>query len=196
MALVQATEDNTILQIDFNGDGVFDAFNTENGYRTPRVNPVDATTLTLQRGETYVLDRDSQTVGGTLNAGTVILGSKTLQVEYFYGQAGSNYNTRAVSAFPDGFWGKGQTEMSIGRLPVATSAELAEVIRKIKVREAALEANEPWVRSTLLVADDIQNSRRLVLSACTRDNRPDVRLFDRGERMPSAHDHRAAQRPC
>ncbi|MBK5256351.1 MAG: DUF11 domain-containing protein [Vicinamibacteria bacterium] len=106
MALVQATEDNTTIQIDFQGDGVFDSFNTENGYRTARVNPTDATTLTLQRGEAYVLDRDSQTVGGTLNRGTVILGTKTLQVEYFYGQDGSNYNTRAVSAYPDGFWGK------------------------------------------------------------------------------------------
>lgn len=104
MAVIQATEDNTILQIDFNGDGVFDSFNTENGYRTTRADPVDSTTLILQRGESYVLDRDSDGIGGTLNAGTVVLGSKTLQVEYFNGEANSNYNTRAVSAFPRGFW--------------------------------------------------------------------------------------------
>ena len=42
LAVVQATEDNTTLQIDFNGDGVFDSFNTENGYRTARADPVDA----------------------------------------------------------------------------------------------------------------------------------------------------------
>jgi uncharacterized repeat protein (TIGR01451 family) len=106
MALVQATEDNTTLQIDFDADGTYDSFNTEDGYRTARVDPVDATTITLNRGETYVVDRDSDGVGGTLNRGTIILGSKTLQVTYFYGQTGSNYNTRAVSAFPNGFWGK------------------------------------------------------------------------------------------
>ncbi len=108
LAVIQATEDDTAIQIDFNGDGVFDAFNTENGYRTPRADPVDATTLTLQRGEAYVLDRNSDGVAnGTLLAkGTVILGTKTLQVEYFYGRTGSNYDSRAVSAFPRGFWTK------------------------------------------------------------------------------------------
>lgn len=108
LAVVQATEDNTVLQIDFNGDGVFDAFNTENGYRTARADPVDATTLTLQRGQAYVVDRNSDGVaGGTLlNKGTVILGTKTLQVEYFYGRTASNYDSRAVAAFPRGFWAK------------------------------------------------------------------------------------------
>ena len=43
-------------------------------------------------------------------------------------------------------------EIAIGRLPVTTSAELREVIRKIKARESAL--GEPWVGSTMLVADD------------------------------------------
>ncbi len=106
LAVVQATEDNTTIQIDFNGDGVFDSFNTENGYRTTRADPVDATTVTLQRGQSYVVDRNSDGVaGGTLLAkGAVILGSKTLQVEYFYGRTGSNYDSRAVSAFPRGFW--------------------------------------------------------------------------------------------
>ncbi len=108
LAVIQATEDDTLIQIDFNGDGVFDAFNTENGYRTPRVDPVDATTLTLQRGQAYILDRNSDGVAnGTLLAkGTVILGTKTLQVEYFYGRTASNYDSRAVSAFPRGFWTK------------------------------------------------------------------------------------------
>jgi uncharacterized repeat protein (TIGR01451 family) len=108
LAVVQATEDDTVIQIDFNGDGVFDAFNTENGYRTTRADPVDATTLTLQRGQAYVVDRNSDGVaGGTLlGQGTVILGTKTLQVEYFYGRTASNYDSRAVSAFPRGFWAK------------------------------------------------------------------------------------------
>ena len=42
-ALIQATEDNTTIQIDFNADGVFDSFNTENGYRTARADPIDST---------------------------------------------------------------------------------------------------------------------------------------------------------
>lgn len=104
VVVIQATEDDTTLRIDFNGDGVYDSFNTENGYRTARTDPTDATTLTLDRGESYVLDRDSDGVGGTLNAGVVMLGDKTLQVEFFYGDFGSTYNTRAVAAYPRGFW--------------------------------------------------------------------------------------------
>ncbi|MBX7186324.1 MAG: carboxypeptidase regulatory-like domain-containing protein [Vicinamibacteria bacterium] len=104
-ALIQATEDDTTVQIDFNADGVFDSFNTENGYRTARVDPVDSTVVVLQRGQTYVLDTDSNGVAGAgLPRGAIILGNKTLQVEYFYGELNSNYNTRAVSAFPRGFW--------------------------------------------------------------------------------------------
>lgn len=121
-AIVQATEDNTIIQLDFNGDGRFDWFNTENGYRTARVDPLNGPTLTLQRGEQYILDRDSDGVAAvvqntvdpgnpytgqaTLNKGTVILSNKTVQVMYFYGAADSTFNTRATAAFPNGFWGK------------------------------------------------------------------------------------------
>ncbi len=108
---IQATEDNTILQLDLNGDGTFDSFNPQNGYRTARTSCAPGClvpTITLNRGQTYVLDRDSDGVlGGTLNKDAVILGNKTLQVEYFYGEANSNpYNTRAVSAYPRGFWGR------------------------------------------------------------------------------------------
>ncbi len=107
LAVVQATEDNTTLQIDFNGDGVFDSFNTENGYRTARADPVDATTLLLQKGQAYVLDRNSDGVRRhLLTKDAVILGDKTLQVEWFYGRDASNYDTRAVSAYPRGFWTK------------------------------------------------------------------------------------------
>jgi uncharacterized repeat protein (TIGR01451 family) len=45
-----------------------------------------------------------------------------------------------------------QTEIAVGRLPVTTNAELAEVIRKIIAREAAL--TEPWLHSALLLADN------------------------------------------
>ncbi len=45
-----------------------------------------------------------------------------------------------------------QTEIAVGRLPVTTNAELAEVIRKIIAREAALA--EPWLHSALLLADN------------------------------------------
>jgi hypothetical protein len=107
---IQATEDNTILQIDFDGNGVFDSFNPANGYRTARTTcaPGCVTpTVTLNRGETYILDRDSDgTLGGTLNKDAVILGSATLQVEYFYGDTNAAvFDTRAVSAYPRGFWG-------------------------------------------------------------------------------------------
>jgi len=105
IAVIQAVEDNTELRIDFQGDGTFDAFNTENGYRTPRADPVDATFLTMQRGETYILDRDSDGIGGTLAQNAIILGTKTLQVEYFYGEDDGSYDTRAVAAYPRGFWG-------------------------------------------------------------------------------------------
>jgi hypothetical protein len=43
-------------------------------------------------------------------------------------------------------------ELALGRLPVATSGELQDVILKIQTRESELE--QPWVRSALLVADD------------------------------------------
>jgi hypothetical protein len=47
---------------------------------------------------------------------------------------------------------KGGDLVSIGRLPVATVAELAEVTAKIQARESALA--EEWVWSALLAADD------------------------------------------
>jgi hypothetical protein len=46
----------------------------------------------------------------------------------------------------------GRSEMAIGRLPVTTSGEFAEVIRKIVARESAL--GEDWMGNTLLIADD------------------------------------------
>ena len=106
IAVIQATEDNTELRLDLDGDGTFDSFEHENGYRTPRNGVVDGTVLTLQKGESYVLDRTSDGNGASLLAkDAVMLGSKTLQVEYFYGEDNSNYDTRAVASYPRGFWG-------------------------------------------------------------------------------------------
>jgi peptidase C25-like protein len=60
----------------------------------------------------------------------------------------------------DGWFGEGRKqgvrEVAIGRLPVATAGELAELVRKIQAREAARE--EPWTQSILLVADDPDNA--------------------------------------
>jgi hypothetical protein len=39
VVVIQATRKTTTIQIDFNADGNFDSFNTENGYRTPRSAP-------------------------------------------------------------------------------------------------------------------------------------------------------------
>ena len=74
----------------------------EDDWSAFNLDPRDAIDL-LQRGQTYVLDTDSNGVAGAgLPRGAVILGNKTLQVEYFYGELDSNYNTRAVLAIPRG----------------------------------------------------------------------------------------------
>ena len=113
-AVIQATEDDTSFQIDFDGgDWDADSFNTVNGYRTARTSCPGAgctldTSLTLHRGQSYILDRDSDgTLGGLLPRGIVVLANKTLQVEYFYGDdnpPADQWNTRGVSAYPRGFW--------------------------------------------------------------------------------------------
>lgn len=97
-ALVQATSDNTVLQIDFNGDGTYDSFDHDyNG-------SLDGTQLILDRGDVYLLDNRSDGPGGTLNTGATVLGSETLQVQYIVGDEGTNYEVRGLSAFPRGFW--------------------------------------------------------------------------------------------
>jgi hypothetical protein len=100
IAVIQATEDDTELRIDFDGDGTFDAFNTENGYRTPRADPVDASVLTLQRGETYVLDRDSDGLGGLLAQDAIILGSRPRRREARAARAGAGWRRRGRGADP------------------------------------------------------------------------------------------------
>lgn len=96
--LIQATGDNTVLQIDFDGDGTYDDFDFDYDGTT------DGIALTLNRGDVYLLDRRSDAQGSTLNTGTTILGSDTLQVQYLIGDEGSDFELRGLSAFPRGFW--------------------------------------------------------------------------------------------
>ena len=82
-ALVQATADNTTVTIDVNGDGVADLINA-NRNATKSLADGDTTTVTLNKGETFLLDRVSAcrlttnctTTPGTLNTGTVIQGTR------------------------------------------------------------------------------------------------------------------------
>lgn len=111
-ALVQATDDNTTFSVDVNGNGTPDMLNINRD--AVRGNAGDSTTVTLQRGQTFLLDRVSACTagancttfpgGGTLNSGTVITGDKTLQVKFVAGRIGTTYAARGLSAFPRGFW--------------------------------------------------------------------------------------------
>jgi sorbitol-specific phosphotransferase system component IIA len=111
-ALIQATEDNTHFTVDLNNDGVPDVLNLNRDATWN--NAGDGTTVTLQKGETFLLDRVSACTlhttcttfpgGGPLNSGTVIQGDKTLQVKYVAGRINQTYAARGLSAFPRGFW--------------------------------------------------------------------------------------------
>ncbi len=110
--LIQATEDNTTFQVDLNGDGTFDALNQNRD--ADKTDPGDTNTVTLQRGQTFLLDRVSActsganctTTPGNLNSGTLIQGSKTLQVKFVAGDINWQFMARGFSAFPRGFWTK------------------------------------------------------------------------------------------
>jgi hypothetical protein len=111
--MIQATEDNTTFTVDLNGDGVPDPLNqNRDGDRT---DPGDIATVTLNRGQSFLLDRVSACPGGgatcsqangNILAGTVIQGNKTLQVKFLAGNPGQTYCARGFSAFPRGFWTK------------------------------------------------------------------------------------------
>jgi hypothetical protein len=58
-----------------------------------------------------------------------------------------------------------QAEIAIGRLPVTTTGELKEVIRKIVTRETAVADDASWLRKTLLVADDADDAGDFALSS-------------------------------
>jgi uncharacterized repeat protein (TIGR01451 family) len=113
--LIQATEDNTTFQVDLNGDGTFDNLNQNRDGDKNGTDPGDTNTVTLQRGQTFLLDRTSACLNGgvvclsgpgNLPSGTIIQGSKTLQVKFVAGNPGQTYCARGFSAFPRGFWTK------------------------------------------------------------------------------------------
>jgi len=116
-ALIQATQDNTVLQVDVNKDGTYDSLDWD------RNGTVDGTSTILSKGEVFLLDRlsigdqvidypgtitdaiaDGSTADNLLIAGTEILGSETLQVHYVIGDGDSNYEIRGLTAFPRGLW--------------------------------------------------------------------------------------------
>jgi len=111
-ALIQATDDNTTVTVDLNHDGVPDILNLNRDATWN--NAGDGTTVTLQKGETFLLDRVSACTahttcttfpgGGPLNSGAIIQGNKTLQVKYVAGRIAQTYAARGLSAFPRGFW--------------------------------------------------------------------------------------------
>ncbi|HEX7809480.1 MAG TPA: hypothetical protein VF608_12160, partial [Thermoanaerobaculia bacterium] len=109
-ALIQATDDNTTFSVDLDNNGTADILN-QNRDATWN-NAGDGATVTLQRGQTFLLDRISAcrlhanctTTPGSLNAGAVITGDKTLQVKFVTGRTATTYTARGLSAFPRGFW--------------------------------------------------------------------------------------------
>ncbi|CAK8722576.1 hypothetical protein GKODMF_14150 [Candidatus Electrothrix gigas] len=115
--MFQATKDNTAFQVDFNNDGTFDPIDVN---RDGDCNdPGEGTSVTLNAGETILISRDSDGnsgagctseaalgTGGSLNTGTKIIGSDTLQAHYIVGDEGSTYEIRGLSAFPRGLWAK------------------------------------------------------------------------------------------
>ncbi len=116
-AFIQATSDDTIVQIDINGDGTFDSLDWD------RNGMVEGNSTTLQKGEVFLLDRvslgdqaidyptgipDATSNGNTddnlVITGTTILASDTVQVQYLVGDETATWEVRGLSAFPRGFW--------------------------------------------------------------------------------------------
>lgn len=103
-ALIQATKNNAIVTFDVNKDGVFGdtiCISHNNPCTTT------ATQVTLNEGEVFLLDRFAPfpTTGTvSLQTGTVIQGSDTLQVNYIVGDQTATYEARGFSAFPSGMW--------------------------------------------------------------------------------------------
>ena len=97
--LIQATRNNTVVTVDLDHDGNPDQLDTN------RDGTLDASSVTLQAGQNFLLDDTSAHVGaGGLAAGVIITGTDTLQVKYLAGNTADNYSTRGFSAFPRGFW--------------------------------------------------------------------------------------------
>jgi uncharacterized repeat protein (TIGR01451 family) len=106
-ALIQATSDSTTITVDFDGDGNPDKFDTnEDGNIDDNLfnGEFDLDYKDLNPGETYLLETTSGIYGQTLDTGTIIEGTSTLQVQYIIGDEGSNFENRGLSAFPRGLW--------------------------------------------------------------------------------------------
>jgi uncharacterized repeat protein (TIGR01451 family) len=117
--LIQATENSTTVQVDFNADGVFDAVDLNRDGDCADATDARAANgfkVTLNQGEAMLVNRLSDGEGGAgctapnsgLNTGTVIEGSSTLQVQYTVGDplagAANDWEIRNYSAFPRGLW--------------------------------------------------------------------------------------------
>jgi len=98
LALAQATDDNTTITVDFDGDGTLDTFDTD---QDGDIDGSDTTSLTLNKGESFLLNSDAGTM---VTTGTTIEGTSTLQMQYVIGDQDSNFEIRGLSAFPRGFW--------------------------------------------------------------------------------------------
>ncbi len=100
-ALAQATQDNTVVTVDYDGDGNADNIDpNRDDDCTDQVSSV-----TLMEGEVFLLDDDCICpTTDSLDTGTVIQGSETLQVQYVIGDEGTTYEIRGMSSFPRGFW--------------------------------------------------------------------------------------------
>ena len=105
-ALVQATEDNTTVQMDFNQDGTWDTFCTDK----TRATCTPGTSVTLNKGEVFLLDDTAVSPQASpyniVHTGTLIKASATVQVDYVIGNHNDNYQGRGFSAFPRGYWDK------------------------------------------------------------------------------------------
>jgi len=103
-ALIQATKNNTVVTFDVNKDGV-----SGDTICITHNNPctTTATQVTLNQGEVFLLDRFAPfpTTGTvSLQTGTVMQSTETLQVNYIVGDQAATFEARGFSAFPSGMW--------------------------------------------------------------------------------------------
>lgn len=103
-ALIQATKNNTVVTFDVNKDGI-----SGDTICITHNNPctTTATQVTLNQGEVFLLDRFAPfpTTGTvSLQTGTVMQSTETLQVNYIVGDQAATFEARGFSAFPSGMW--------------------------------------------------------------------------------------------
>jgi len=79
--LVRAAQNNTTVQVDRNNDGIFDA------------------TITLNEGQTAVIDENTATAGIKIKAGAVVTSDKPIGVDAHFAGI-DNYSCREVPVFP------------------------------------------------------------------------------------------------